>query len=307
MRCTTIPCICPSPVGSDSGLSNSFRFWKIYSEPNRRSLVKRGVIFQLSAHAPTVVSHSPCERSLFSLDAFATRLQTEERMDDFSITDERLRAALDDIRWINRLLGGYRATNRVLDPVFRSRSSLRVLDVGTGSGDYPARLARRGRRMGTSVEAVGVDLNPATVGYGRAWIDAHLSADLRPHVHLEVADALNLPYPDDAFDVTHAALFLHHFHGDNAVELLREMARVSRLGIVVNDLHRHPLAYAGIWALSRLLRMAPMVQHDGPISVQRGFWRSDLRTLAEKARLPSPSIRWHWAFRWTLDTLSEAE
>jgi len=242
-----------------------------------------------------------------SLDTFATRLQADEWMDDFSITDERLRAALDDIRWINRLLGGYRATTRILDPVLRSRSSLRVLDVGTGSGDYPARLARRGRRMGTSVEAVGVDLNPATVGYGRAWLDAHLSPDLRPRTRIDIADALDLPYADNAFDVTHAALFLHHFHGADAVQLLREMARVSRLGIVVNDLHRHPLAYAGIWALSRLLRMASMVQHDGPLSVRRGFWRSDLAALAQKADLTAPSIRWHWAFRWTLDTLSDAK
>jgi len=245
--------------------------------------------------------------SFLSFDAFAARLQVEERMDDFSITDERLRAALDDIRWINRLLGGYQATNRILDPVLRSRSDLHVLDVGTGSGDYPARLARRGRRRGAAVKAVGVDLNPATVGYGRAWLDAHLSPELRPRVRIEVADALDLPYPDDAFDVTHAALFLHHFHEADAAQLLREMNRVSRLGIIINDLHRHPLAYAGIWTLSRLLRMAPMVQHDGPISVRRGFRRSDLDVLSQKASLRAASIRWHWPFRWTLDTLGARE
>ncbi len=242
----------------------------------------------------------------FSLNAFDSRLQASEWMDDFSITDERLQAALDDIRRINQWLGGYRATVVVLDPLLHSRDTLTVLDVGTGSGDYPARLVQRGQRAGTQVEAVGVDLNPATVGYGRAWIDAHLAPELRPQVRVEIADALDLPYPDDAFDVTHAALFLHHFHGAEAVQLLREMARVSRLGIVVNDLHRHPLAYAGIWGLSRLLRLAPMVQHDGPISVQRGFRRSDLAALARKADLPAPTIRWHWAFRWTLSTLPQA-
>jgi len=224
-------------------------------------------------------------------------------MDDVSITGERLRRALDDIRWINRLLGGYSATNSVFDPLLHTHSNLRVLDVGTGSGDYPARLVRRAHRRDTEMNAVGVDVNPATVGYGRAWLDAHLSPPLRGRVRLEVADALHLPYPDDAFDVTHAALFLHHFHGPEAPRLLREMARVSRLGIVVNDLHRHPLAYAGIWALSRLLRMAPMVQHDGPLSVQRGFRRSDLEALAHEAPLSAPSIRWHWAFRWTLSTV----
>ena len=103
--------------------------------------------------------------------------------------------------------------------------------------------------------------------------------------------------------MSHAALFLHHFHGDDAVRLLREMDRVSRLGIVVNDLHRHPLAYAGIWALSRLLRMTPVVQHDGPISVLRGFHKAELPALTQAANLPPPDLQWRWAFRWTLSTL----
>jgi len=243
------------------------------------------------------------ESLLRSLPDLTTRARTAEWMDDFAVTDDRLRLALRDLRRINRLLGGYRATDAVLDPVLRRQSSLRVLDVGTGSGDYPVRFVRRGALKETRVEAVGVDLNPVTVGHGRAWLDCALPPSLRRRASIEIADALALPYPDDAFDVAHAALFLHHFHGAEAVQLLREMARVSRLGIVVNDLHRHPLAYAGIWALSRLLRLAPMVQHDGPISVARGFQEHELRRLAREAGLDSAAVQWHWAFRWTLSTL----
>jgi len=228
-------------------------------------------------------------------------------MDDPDVSGAALEQALTNLRQINTLLGGYRASVTVLDPLLRSESSLRVLDVGSGTGDYPARFVRRGRRHDASVEAVGVDLNPVTVGRGRAWLDATLPASLRPRVRLDLGDALALPYADNAFDVSHAALFLHHFHGDDAVQLLREMARVSRHGILVNDLHRHPLAYAGIWALSRLVRMSPMVQHDGPISVLRGFRKGELATLAYEAGLPRPTVRWHWAFRWTVSTLSGPE
>jgi SAM-dependent methyltransferase len=224
-------------------------------------------------------------------------------MDDFAVNDDRLRLALRDLRRINRLLGGYRATDAVLDPVLRRQPSLRVLDVGTGSGDYPVHFVRRGAQRRMHVEAVGVDLNPVTVGHGRAWLDRALSPAQRRRASIEIADALALPYPDDAFDVAHAALFLHHFHGAEAVQLLREMNRVSRLGVVVNDLHRHPLAYVGIWVLSRLLGLAPMVQHDGPISVARGFRRADLQDLAAAAGLAGATVRWHWAFRWTLSTL----
>ncbi len=85
------------------------------------------------------------------------------------------------------------------------------------------------------------------------------------------------------------------------------MQRIARRGILVNDLHRHPMAYVGIWLLSRALRMAPMVQHDGPMSVRRGFRKEELKTLAHKTGLSPSFIQWHWAFRWTLSTIASGE
>jgi len=234
---------------------------------------------------------------------FEDRAVGTEWMDDPEVRGDVLRTALADLRWINRLLGGLRATRAVLRPIIADRSALNVLDLGTGTGDYLVDLVRVGARIGTRVRATGIDLNPVTVGHGRAWLDTALPPRLRRRARLEIGNALSLPYPDDAFDVAHAALFLHHFHGGQARALLREMARVSRLGVVVNDLHRHPLAYAGIWALSRAAGCSPMVQHDGPLSVRRGFRASDLRILAADVSLPTPTVRWHWAFRWTLSTL----
>lgn len=242
--------------------------------------------------------------SAVHLPDLSTRLETEEWMDDFSISDSRLAHALRDLRRVNQMLGGYRATDTVLDPILQRRDHLRLLDLGCGSGDYLSHLARRSKQLGCTLDLIGVDANPVTVGHARAHLDTELAPPLRNQVRVEVDDALALSYEPGAFHVVHAALFLHHFHGSSAVQLLSEMQRVARLGLVVNDLHRHRLAYVGIWALSRALCLSPMVQHDGPVSVCRGFRRSELHALADDADLAAPTVRWHWAFRWTLSTLA---
>ena len=231
------------------------------------------------------------------------RVAADEQMDDVGITDARLTGALDDLWWTNRLLGGWAATDAVLDPLLRTRDSLRLLDLGTGGGDMLVHLVRRGAAFGCRVEATGVDLNPAALDYAERQIRQHLPPTLQDRITLMEADALALDAADDAFDVAHAALFLHHFHGPDAPALLREMQRVSRLGAVVNDLHRHPLAYVGIGLLSRLLPTSSMYRHDAPLSVRRGFRRSELHALARRADWPQHRIRWHWAFRYTLSSL----
>ena len=226
-------------------------------------------------------------------------------MDDFSITDDRLLRALDELRWVNRLLGGYATTMRVLAPYLEARRgrAVRLLDLGAGVGDYAEHIVRWADRRGLDVSVTAVDANPATVAHARRTLDRRLPPKLRAHIDVVVADALALPYADDAFDGVMAAMFMHHFEAEDAVTLVREMNRVARDGILVNDLHRHPLAYYGILVPARLLPVSPMFRHDAPISVLRGFRRADLEAVARDAGLEAYRIRRHWALRWSLDTL----
>lgn len=239
------------------------------------------------------------------MPAFATRSHLAEMMDDLSITDARLLKALDELRWVNVLLGGYRATMMALVPFLRRhrKRTLRVLDVGTGVADYPEFMVRWADRHGIPLEVVGVDVNPATVAYASEVLDRRLPPPLRDRIAVRVGDALDLPYEAEAFDVVTAALFLHHFEGAEAVQLLREMDRVARHGIVVNDLHRHPLAYYSILGLVHVLPVSPMFRNDGPVSVLRAFHREELEGLAHAAGLRDVAIRWRWAFRWVLSTV----
>jgi ubiquinone/menaquinone biosynthesis C-methylase UbiE len=243
--------------------------------------------------------------------SFQTRTDEDELMDDFSIADSRLTSALEQLRVVNRWLGGYDTTMALLAPWLKARSlsrPIRILDLGTGIADFPEYIVRWAAQQSPPIalEIVAIDANPVTVDYARQALQQRLPQELQATIRVEVADALDLPYADDAFDLAMGAMFLHHFAEAQAITIVKAMQRVSSSGILINDLHRHPLAYYGIYTLTRLLRASEMMQNDGPISVLRGFRAAELATIAQKAGLRNFVVRWRWPFRWLLSTLESA-
>lgn len=96
-----------------------------------------------------------------------------------------------------------------------------VLDVGCGPATVTAGIAARVARV-TGVDAAAAVLEEAAETVRAAGLD---------NVELTVGDALELPFPDDAFDVVHAHQVLHHVA--DPVRALSEMRRVCRPGGVV--------------------------------------------------------------------------
>ena len=245
------------------------------------------------------------------MPSFNARTDEDEQMDDFSIDDERLTDALQQLRLINQYLSGYSTTMSFLKPYLRSRvkdmhSKTRILDVGTGIADFPEQIIQWADQhlRDHEIEIVAIDANPVTVAFAQKTLNERLPKRLSDHIQVETADALALPYADNAFDLAIGAMFLHHFPHDAATKIVRSMQRVSRDGILINDLHRHPLAYYGIYTLTHVLPAAPMVRNDGPISVLRGFRAPELAAIAQAASLPNVSIRWRFPFRWLLTTVT---
>lgn len=90
-----------------------------------------------------------------------------------------------------------------------------MLDVGTGPGDFPARLRAKGHRG----HLVGVDLSPGMIERARAAC---------PVAEFLVADAAAHPFPDATFDVVTARHMLYHVPDIPAA--LAEMRRVLKPG-----------------------------------------------------------------------------
>ncbi len=233
------------------------------------------------------------------------RSNAPEWMDDLSIQDERLFHALDELRWVNRLLGGYGGTMAFLAPYLKKRGqqeTIHILDVGAGLADLPEYVVLWCHARNINVEICALDLNPATISYAGRTLDERLPLELRSKIRLEEGNALSMPFPDGRFHVATASLFLHHFDEPDQRTLLQELNRVTRDGCIVNDLHRHPFAYYGIRALASITGASPMFSHDAPLSVERGFTRTELANLARTVGVSSFRLTWFWAFRWVLAT-----
>ena len=124
-----------------------------------------------------------------------------------------------------KALSERRALDGCLDRLERAAAPGRIgfiLDIPCG----PGRLYRCYRDRGFHV--VGADLGPEMLDE---------AARLRRELDLPGAecrtDAFHLPWPDDSFDTVISVRFAYYFDQPQRIALIRELARVSRHGIVV--------------------------------------------------------------------------
>ncbi len=222
-----------------------------------------------------------------------TRSDEPELMDDFALTGAEVQQALREIGRVNRFLGGTATTLAGLAPHLRKRrEALHLLDLGTGGGDIPVAIARHCRRVGVPVRIVAVDLGAHAC---RHALDA---ARTFPEIEICRADAGRLPFAPRSFHLAHCAMFLHHFTQEEIAHLLGALAGLVREGILINDLHRHAVAYHSIQGLTRLFSRSRLVKYDAPLSVRRGFRGADWDDIRERCGFPAFRYRWRWPFRY---------
>lgn len=223
------------------------------------------------------------------------RLAGAQELLDGTLDDPALLVGnLRDLRRINRLLGGARLSRHALLGFVNGdagrdgrEESLRVLDVGTGGADIPLAVRRDWPRALPRPTFVGVDSRPEVLAAARA-----LNPGLkRGSVELALGDGRGLAWPDRSFDVGHASLVLHHLEPVTAVAFLRELARVSRRGIVINDLDRAWFHWLGAWLIGHLLTRNPWTRHDAPLSIRRAYTVREMGDLLWTAGLRPIRVR----------------
>jgi len=204
--------------------------------------------------------------------ALGQRTDAIELLDSGRLSRAEVAANLADLARLNRLPGGTRTSLRAIERLVGGNAA-RILDVGTGSGDMPLAFARRGWQV------VATDVNRDVLAVARA----NLTGEAR--VELIDADASALPLDDGAVDVAHSSLLLHHLAPGAAVGALREMRRVARHGVVINDLRRGVLPLASTWVSVRAFGHSPVTRFDGMVSARSAYTLRELDALLAEAGL----------------------
>jgi demethylmenaquinone methyltransferase / 2-methoxy-6-polyprenyl-1,4-benzoquinol methylase len=210
-----------------------------------------------------------------------------------TLEETQVRAMFD------RIAGYYDRMNAVmtagLDRRWRERAADlagvgpgdRALDVATGTGDLAIELAGR---VGPDGEVVGSDFSEEMLALAR-------SKD--PRVRWEWANALELPYPDGAFDAATVGFGARNF--SDLERGISEMARVVRPGgrVVILEIttpQRPPLSWFFALWFDRVVPLLGRLAADSdaytylPSSVKRF---PDGRTLAATMdRCGLRSVRW---------------
>lgn len=204
---------------------------------------------------------------------------------------------LRDIRRVNRFAGGTAVVLRHLPELLADVSRgtpITLLDIATGSGDIPRALVRWGQRRGFTFRVLATDVSEDVLAVARR------ETANEPTITIEACDARSLPYRDDAFDIAVCSLALHHFPRAEAVQVLAEMGRVSRRGIILNDLVRTWPGYVGAWLLGNATTTNRLTRHDAPLSILRAFTPKELTEMAREAGLTRIEVTPHLFWRMAL-------
>jgi 2-polyprenyl-3-methyl-5-hydroxy-6-metoxy-1,4-benzoquinol methylase len=225
---------------------------------------------------------------------FSVRSAGPEVMDDLQITGPDLHQALRELDAINYLLGGNYVTLNALAKLLDEQSprQLEIVDIGCGSGDMLKRIRKLLERRQLDALLYGIDANPNVVRYAIN----HTPGACR--IHYEAMNIFSEEFQRRKFDIVTATLFCHHFTDDQLVGLFRKLKDRGRVGMIINDIHRHWFAYHSIKWLTRIFSRSAMVKNDAPQSVLRAFHKSELEDILKRAGISEYHIRWCWAFRW---------
>lgn len=211
------------------------------------------------------------------------RVTEPEILDSNNCPPAEAQVSLRDLDRINRWFGGVATTRALIERVAEQTGKRRfsLLEVAAGTGEVPKTAARQLAQRGIHLDVSLSDRVPSHL----------LDGD-----HAVVADALQLPFPGESFDLVSCSLFAHHLEPPELARFASEALRVSRCALLINDLIRSPLHLALVYA-GFVLMKSHVSRHDGAASVRRAYRPEEIRQILSDNSARNIEISRHYLFR----------
>lgn len=211
-----------------------------------------------------------------------------ELMDDPNLVAADHDHALQGLARLNRLASADLIIWNRLHPHLEALPdgrAIRVLDVATGSGDLPIRLAKRAQRAFPRREIIwmGCDISDHALDVAR-----HRAAASDVSFETHRVDITSDPLPSADFVI--CSLFLHHLETPMVGRLIRRMADATTRTMLVSDLQRTRLGLLLAWTSSRLFSRSPIVHFDAPASVRAAFTIDELEEVVRTVGLEDARV-----------------
>ena len=221
--------------------------------------------------------------------SLAERAIAEELMDADDLDAATYAAVVGDLAKVNVVTMARRPTLGFVRRALRNRKRFKLLDVGFGDGDMLRTIARWASKRGVEAELAGVDLNPRSELAALAHTPAEMPIRWLTGDYADLAG--------QGWDMIISSLVAHHMTHDQLVHFVRFMEAESRMGWLVNDLHRHGFAHSGFPILARAFGWHRIVRHDGTLSIARSYRPGEWPPILAEAGVPDARVYRAFPFR----------
>lgn len=223
------------------------------------------------------------------------RAKAPELMDDLSSGGAELREALRHLRLLNRIFAAAAPTIHGVRRLWLKADKprrLSVLDIGAGSGDVNRQLLQWADAQRIELSITLVDLTE------EACEEARQIFRNEPRIQVMRGDLFSLA--EACADIVTGTQFVHHFNAEELPSVARSMLKASRIGIVINDIHRHWIPWTAVWLTTRVISSNRYILNDGPLSVAKGFRAADWEHLRKALGLSDMYYAWRPLFRYAV-------
>lgn len=192
---------------------------------------------------------------------------------------------------VNKIFGFFHSTVKTLKKIPNAST---LVDVGCGGGLFLLHLNKYFPQM----RLIGMDISSEAICLAQQELLKWQKANLTDKVSFHLQKKPKLELSTNHFDIVLTTMVCHHLNDEELILFIQDALRSARLAVIINDLHRHTIAYWLYALISPFIFKNRLITHDGLISIRRGFKRAEWESLLQKAKILHYEIQWCFPFRW---------